>query len=655
MVKLHSLSTRLIGAVALMAIVICGVLAAIFLGQQAQLTDLALEREMKAEYQSVLAAIDYERKTVLSLATFAAGLPDTHEGLAARDRDRLAKALTEGQQAISKTFGYDTLTFSYPPATAFYRVHNPKVFDDDISTRRQMIVDLHRDGIARSGVEPSLTTLAIFGAVPLFQNGQRIGVIDFGMSVGKPFVDAVKARFGIDIAIHTLDGKDYKTLISTLPNGTLGTPAQYQSAFAGTPLVERGTLAGAAVAVYYGQLVNFSGKPIGVIEIVKNIQDLSAITDHTRNYMIMLTCGVLALAVVIGLILAVRLSRPILKITRVMNTLSSGNTAVDVPGTGRRDEIGQMAAAVQVFKSNMQESDRLRREQDELKAQAEVEKKAAMHRMADEFEASVKGVVQIVSSSATKVQASAQSMSATAEETSRQSNVVKGASQEASHNVDAVASATEELATSVNEISRRVNEASQMSTRAVEQASETDARVTSLAEAAQKIGDVVQLINDIANQTNLLALNATIEAARAGDAGKGFAVVASEVKNLATQTAKATEDITAQIDSIQAATGGAVEAIRGISATIGHVNEIATSVAAAVEEQDAATKEIARNVQQASARTGEVSSSIAAVTEAAGETGHASSEVLHAAGDLAEQADRLRSQVDSFLSRVKAA
>lgn len=655
MMKFHSLSTRLIAAVGLLAVAICGVLAALFLRQQAQLTDLALEREMKAEYQSVLAAIDYERKTVLALSTFAAGLPVTHEALAARDRDRLAATFTESQQALSKTFGYDTMVLSYPPAIAFYRVHSPKLFDDDISARRQMIADLHRDGVARSGIEPSLTTLAIFGAVPLVQDGQRIGAIDFGMSMGKPFVDAVKARFGIDLAIHAYDGKEYKTLISTLPNGTLGASAQYQPAFAGTPVIERASLAGAAVAVYYAQIVNFSGKPIGVIEIVKNIQDLSAITDHTRNYMIALTLGVLAVAIGIGLFLAVRLSQPILRITRVMNALSTGDMAVEVPGTGRRDEIGQMAAAVQVFKGNMQEADRLRGEQDKLKAQSEAEKKAAMHHMADEFEASVKSVVQVVSGSAAKVQASAQSMSATAEETSRQSHVVKGASEEASRNVNAVASAAEQLAVSVNEISRRVNEASQMSMRAVEQASQTDARVTSLAEAAQKIGDVVQLINNIASQTNLLALNATIEAARAGEAGKGFAVVAVEVKSLATQTAKATEDITAQIDSIQAATGGAVEAIRAISQTIGQVNEIATSVAAAVEEQDAATKEIARNVQQASARTGEVSSSIATVTEAAGETGHASSEVLEAAGDLSAQADRLRNEVDAFLGRVKAA
>jgi methyl-accepting chemotaxis protein len=275
-------------------------------------------------------------------------------------------------------------------------------------------------------------------------------------------------------------------------------------------------------------------------------------------------------------------------------------------------------------------------------------------RMADDFETNVKGVVEIVSSSATEMQATAQSMAATAEETNRQATSVAAAAEEASTNVQTVASAAEELASSISEIGRQVAESSRIASQASTQASKTNAQVESLASAAQKIGEVVELISDIASQTNLLALNATIEAARAGEAGKGFAVVASEVKSLATQTAKATEEIAGQISAIQAATTDAVTAIKEISTTIEQINDISGSVASAVEEQGAATKEIAHSVQQASAGTTEVSSNISGVTAAASESGTSATQVLEAAGELAKQSEKLRGEVDKFLVQVRA-
>ena len=274
--------------------------------------------------------------------------------------------------------------------------------------------------------------------------------------------------------------------------------------------------------------------------------------------------------------------------------------------------------------------------------------------LADNFEANVKGIVESVSSSATEMQGSAQSMSSTAEETSRQSTAVAAASEEASTNVQTVASAAEELSNSVEEVGRQVGQSNKIAQNAVEEAQRTNDKVQGLAEAAQKIGEVVNLINDIASQTNLLALNATIEAARAGEAGKGFAVVASEVKSLANQTAKATEEIAAQIGAIQAATTDAVSAIQGIGSTIGEISEISTAIATAVEQQSAATKEIAANVQQAAAGTQEVSENISGVTQAASETGEAAGQVLGAAQELSKQSEALREQVDSFLIEVRA-
>ena len=361
------------------------------------------------------------------------------------------------------------------------------------------------------------------------------------------------------------------------------------------------------------------------------------------------------LTIALGFVIVRGITRPVAGMTGAMSELARGDRTVEVPGVGRRDEIGDMAASVQVFKQKMIEADRLRGEQEEMKRRADEEKRAAMGKLADEFAASVQGVVGAVSSASSQLQSTARSMSSTAAQASQRSTAVAAAAEQASANVQTVASAAEELSSSIGEISRQVAESTRIATQAVEEAGRTNAQVQALAEAAQKIGDVVKLINDIAGQTNLLALNATIEAARAGEAGKGFAVVASEVKSLATQTAKATEDIAAQVKSIQGATTDSVQAIGLITGTIARINEIATTVASAVEEQGAATKEIARNVQQASAGTAEVSTNIAAVTQAAGETGAASSQVLTAAGELSKQSEALHLQVDAFISKVRAA
>ena len=347
--------------------------------------------------------------------------------------------------------------------------------------------------------------------------------------------------------------------------------------------------------------------------------------------------------------------RPLVNLAGVMTRLAKGDTAASYDGRTRGDEIGAMVESVAVFKQSMIDTDRLRREQAALEARAEQDKKRTMARMADEFEGSVRSVVELVSSASSQLQSTALSMTKTAEETQRQSSSVASASEQATSNVTTVASAAEELSASISEISRQVAESSQISGEAVTASEATNAKVRALADAAQKIGEVVKLINDIAAQTNLLALNATIEAARAGDAGKGFAVVASEVKQLANQTARATEEIGNQIKSIQDATLESVGAIDQIGKTIGRVSEIATAIAAAVEEQSAATQEIARNVQQAADGTTQVLTTIQGVTQAANDTGEAAGNVLTASGALGKQADSLREKVDFFLAKVRTA
>ncbi|MCA1526250.1 MULTISPECIES: methyl-accepting chemotaxis protein [Bradyrhizobium] len=352
---------------------------------------------------------------------------------------------------------------------------------------------------------------------------------------------------------------------------------------------------------------------------------------------------------------AFAVTRPIQRITTEMGVLANGDTSVIVSGIERKDEIGEMAQAVQVFKTNAIEVERLKAEQAETERRNAEQRKRDMVRLADDFESAVGQIIGTVSSASTQLEASATTLTGTAERSQKLATTVAGASEEASTNVQSVASATEEMASSVGEISRQVQESARMAGDAVGQARATTERVSELSKAAARIGDVVELINTIAGQTNLLALNATIEAARAGEAGRGFAVVASEVKALAEQTAKATGEIGQQISGIQAATNDSVGAIKEISSTIERLSEISSAIAAAVEEQGAATQEIARNVQQAAHGTQQVSSNITDVQRGATETGTASSQVLSAAQMLSNDSGRLKSEVSKFLTNVRAA
>lgn len=365
-------------------------------------------------------------------------------------------------------------------------------------------------------------------------------------------------------------------------------------------------------------------------------------------------------ALILGLLIAFLIGRGIIRplsgLTAGMKELAEGNFDVVLPGLERKDEVGDMAQAVEAFKVKAEEKARAEAEakarQDQIAAE---QRKRDMYQLANVFEEAIGEIVETVSSASTELEASASTLTSSASRAQELTTLVASASEEASTNVQSVASATEEMASSVNEISRQVAESANIAQEAVTQARQTNERVGELVKAAARIGDVVELINTIADQTNLLALNATIEAARAGEAGRGFAVVASEVKALAEQTAKATGEISQQIGSIQTATQESVGAIQEIGDTIGRMSEISSTIASAVEEQGAATREISRNVQQAALGTMQVSNNITDVQRGAVETGSASSQVLSAAQSLSGESNRLKLEVGKFLSTVRAA
>ena len=392
-----------------------------------------------------------------------------------------------------------------------------------------------------------------------------------------------------------------------------------------------------------------------ISRLEENRREAEDAADSARVTLGAVGTATIVAGVVLALGIGAAIAKPVRGMTRAMTDLAAGELQTSIPSQARRDELGRMAAAVQVFKDSMIETERLRAEQEAARVAAAAERRAGMLALADSFETTVGGIVRGVAAAATQMQSSAEMLQTTAGHTSKESAAVATAAEQTSANVQTVAAAVEEMNASISEIGLQMSNATARAEDASRAALDTDSHVQALADNAVRIGEVVKLISAIAAQTNLLALNATIEAARAGDAGRGFAVVASEVKSLASQTAQATSDITARVTAMQAATSETVHAIRAIIERIGEISQASSAIASAVEQQSASTQEIAKNVQQAAVGTEDVTTTIGRVAAAATQTGGASSELRSAADDLSRQSEVLRGEVDRFLADVRAA
>jgi len=644
-----NIGTRLLFAAALIVVAAFALFILYFDTHEQKNIEAQLESKIsettKLSSSGIVNWVETRTNLIAIIAQNSAALSSVHEGV--------NQKLIE-QEILPKTFTYTYVggkdgSMTMHPPSELPADYDPRVrpwYKDAAAARAPVLTEPYVDAFTGN--------LIVSLAAPIIKNENILGVVGGDLEI-KDIIDIVNSidfggvgyAFLVNdkgtVLIHPDAKKSLKSMSEAFPDNT---PSM--------------SLTVASISEQDGDTL-YAFTPINGLPSVKwslgiaidRDKAFAGLHEFRVSAIIATLLAIVAIMGSLGFIVRNRISNPVRGMTNAMTRLANGDHNVEIPEAQSDDEIGAMRAAIEVFKTNAYEMLRMQEEKIEAEHRIEAEKREAMRRTADEFQASVGSIVQLVSSASTDLNNSAAAMSHTAENSLSLSAATAHASNDASQNVATVASATEELSSSITEIGGQVARSAAVASQALSEAEAASEKVQGLASAAEKIGQVIELITDIANQTNLLALNATIEAARAGDAGKGFAVVASEVKNLANQTARATEEIAQQISAVQTSTQESVDAITNITTVIRELDEIATSIASAVEEQTVATQEITRSVALASDGTQEVSENISGVENAAKETEEAATKIRSASSDLSEQAETLQAEVTSFLNRIR--
>jgi methyl-accepting chemotaxis protein len=600
-------------------------------------------------------SLEAEFRRAEAMARLVALQTGLGEALGKRDRDALARELVPAMKTLKQEYGARQFQFHTAPATSFLRVHKPEKFGDDLSGFRKTVVAANESKKPVMGLEVGVAGLGIRGVVPVFAGGSHAGSVEFGLSFGKPFFDTFKHDTGADAALFIKRKDGYQKFASTFAESVEISAATLEDAFAEKAVFENFPVEGTNHAAIMSPVKDFSGETIGVAVISYDRTNFDA--KQSQALYLSLALGAAAVLITALVLLAIKKSvtAPIQRVSGLMERLRNRETDFSIDFAARPDEIGEMGQALEQFRGNVEEMTRLEAERQALEEEQERKRREALLHAADEMEQSVGAATERVGTSADEVKQASETMSKASSEMAHLSDTVANASRDASSNVETIAAASEEMIASIREIGQQTAKAQSIADQAHEQAEGAGRTVLNLSQQAERIGTVLEMIQDIAEQTNLLALNATIEAARAGDAGKGFAVVASEVKNLANQTAKATEEIAQQITAMQTASSEAVSSIDGIRTIIAEVNTATTTIASAIEEQDAATQEISQTITAVSQNVSEVVEQISTLRDTAQNSGTLASALLENSSSLSGETGSLSSNVERFLGTLRAA